>query len=241
MRVKAILVASIILLSTLVGVLAISSGIKQRTSSQELAKLKDKEERGTIKLRERVQLAKARGESQVVVPGTAVLYPRAASPAELNSVLQRYTVVIARLVQETSEIDNYENIRSWHKFKILEELSVKPPAQTFAEYNPPQELLPIAADEFLLPKQGGTLVIDGVDVIANELGVPLFNKGQDYLLVLSLNPDTKVAEIALGAQSILPINPDKSLKHEKDDHILQHVLKNYYGGNLKQLEQKLRG
>ena len=208
----------------------------QQLLQQQLAELQEKEKSGRIKLSERARLAKARGEDEVTIPGTVSLYPTATSPEELNQILPNYTVVIARPVGQKGYVGSEEAIRSWHKFQILKTISQAPPAPNYTSLTPPQELLPVGDDEFLVHRAGGTVTVEGVEITAPEEGVTTFRKSQKYLLVLSLNPDTRIAQIALGGQSVLPIQPDDTPYADKHQgHILQRTLREFHENSVERL------
>lgn len=240
MKSKAIAFIAIILV--LIGALVSAARrTPQQLLQQQLAELQEKEKSGRIKLSERVQLAKARGKDKIAIPGTVSLYPSATSPEELNQILSHYTVVIAQPIGQKGYVGSEEAIRSWHKFKILKTISQAPPAPAYASLTPPEELLPVGDDEFLVHRAGGTVMIEGVEVTAPEEGVPAFRKSQKYLLVLSLDPNTRIAQIALGDQSILPIKPDNTLYTDKhQEHILQRALREYHGNSIERLTANMQ-
>jgi hypothetical protein len=103
------------------------------------------------------------------------------------------------------------------------------------------ELLPVGEDEFLLQRVGGTVNIDGVEVTSAEPNVPAFQKSQRYLLVLSLDPTSRVAQLALGPQSILPIKADNSLDEKNREHILQRTLQAHHKNSVEQLKTDIQG
>lgn len=53
---------------------------------------------------------------------------------------------------------------------------------------PPAELYPLADDEILIWKTGGTVEIDGMEIEMAELNVPPYELSKKYLLVLALDP-----------------------------------------------------
>lgn len=92
----------------------------------------------------------------------------------------------------------------------------------------------------MVHSEGGAVTIDGVEVIQNDSSVPPFQPGARYVLVLSVNPSTRVGEMALGLYGFLPINPDHPLDAGRDHHYLQQIIKKRHGGSLRQLRDALR-
>lgn len=214
---------------------------RQQTLQQRISELEDKESRRTIRLRERAELARARGQQRIVIPGVASLYPTTADVDELDQLLPRLTVVIAEPISAFNYIDDSGLIRSWHKFRVIQTISQAPPLPTYVTRVLPTELSPVAENEILIHREGGTVVVDGVEITSNEEGAPPFRSSQRYLLVLSLDPITRIGEIRFGAQSILPINANNTLDAGRDEHILQRALRMRHNGSMNQLRDNLRG
>lgn len=241
MRVKVAVIAAIVCVAVGVGTLRTVSGNKTRQKAQQsITRLEEKERDGTIRLSERVQLAKARGLSHTTAPAPLSLYPQALNPEHLDEVLPRYTVVIARDMESKSLVGTNDLIKSWHKFKIIKTLSTAPPVPSYVTAQPPAELLPLNDDEFLLQRVGGTINLDGVVVTSTEPNVPSFKRSERYLLVLSLDPATRTAQLALGPQSILPVNPDNSLDEKNQEHMLQRALQAHHKNSVEQLRADLQ-
>ncbi|MDQ3918232.1 MAG: hypothetical protein M3348_07125 [Acidobacteriota bacterium] len=215
------------------------------TTPHKVRQLEEKGKRQKLSFAELAQLAKARGERQVVVPGVATLYPNATTPEELNGSLPEYAVFVAEMVAEKSYLASRlqpggespsELIKSWYKFKVLDAISEGRPHPSFAVRELPTELLPVAADEVLVPAEGGTVVIDGVEVTQHEESVARFRRNRKYLLLLSVEPATRVGELAFGPQSVLPLSADGGLDAGQDQHILQRAIKQFHGGSIRQLK-----
>lgn len=242
MKKQTFAIALLVLALTAIGCVKSVTNNQQQVSPPNLAELEEKEKRHQLTFKEHAQLAKARGKQKVLLPGYAVLYPVAQTPNELNQYLLEYTIVIAELIEVKGYIhaDKYGgSIYSWCKLKIIGMLSQAPPRPSYVSRQVPDELLPVNDDEFVMIRSGGTVTVDGVEITINDQDVPAFRKSQRYLLLLSLDPSTKIAELALGPQSMLPINSDNTLDVKRDGHILQRVLRAYYGNSIEQLKRKL--
>ncbi len=235
MKTKLVALAAVILVLTIVAIIRTAPGGRQQPSQREIAELEEKERRGRISFDERVQLARARGEQRIVMPANMTLYPVARSADELAELLPRYTVVIARPLEERSYITGENVIGSWHKFKIVETLAQAPPLPAYASRTIPQELLPIAEDEFVVHREGGTVTVNGVEVTQNDSSIPPFQASPRYMLLLSLDPTTRIGELPLGPHGILPINPDNSLDARREGHPLQQVVRNRHSGSIERL------
>ena len=241
MRIKILAVFALVAALVAIGVIRNVSGKRlQLRDQQKISKLEEKQRTGTIKLAERVELAKAKGETQVDAPGMLSLYPQALNLEDLENILPRYTVVIAKDIRQVGVIEQNESIRSWHKFRILKLLSEAPPVPSYVETKAPTQLLPVNDGEFLMQRIGGTINIEGVEVRSAEPNVPAFQPSGKYLLVLSLDPASRVAQLALGPQSILPLKPDNTADVKNQEHMLQRLLQTYHKNSVDQLTSDLR-
>ena len=70
--------------------------------------------------------------------------------------------------------------------------------------------------------------------------MPAFQPSGKYLLVLSLDPASRVAQLALGPQSILPLKPDNTADVKNQEHMLQRLLQTYHKNSVDQLTSDLR-
>jgi len=245
MRQKSLVLIVLLIAVGAVAVITSYSG-SQGTTSQKIKQLEEKGKRQKLSLTELAQLAKAKGEKSVTAPGVATLYPNASTPEELNSALPEYAVFVAEPIQEKSRLSSQthaegvspsELITSWYKFRVLDVVSQGRAHQSFAVRQIPEELLPVGENEVLVPKEGGTVIIDGVEVIQPEESVAGFRRDRKYLLILSVNPSTRIGELAFGAQSILPLAADASLDRGQDRHILQRAIKQFHKGAISQLKR----
>lgn len=238
---------ALIILFVAVGLVAVITSYSgsQGTTPRKIKQLEEKQKRQKLSLPELAQLARAKGENSVVAPGVATLYPNASTPEELNEALSEYAVFLAVPVREKSSLSSpahaegespSELITSWYKFKVLDVISEGRPHKSFAVRQIPEELLPVAKDEVLVPKEGGTVVIDGVAVTQPEESIAPFRQGRKYLLILSADPSTEVCELAFGPQSILPLAADGGLDRGQDHHILQRVIRQFHKGAIGQLK-----
>jgi hypothetical protein len=235
---KAKLAIVVFLVASIIVVVGITTS--QNLNNHQLKALEDKEKRDKLSIKERAELAKIRGKKQVTAPGIVTLHPVAASPEEIEQLLPKYTIILAELVEEFSSLSDPRTLQSWYKFKTLDTLSQAPPQQSFAVREVPAQLQQLKDDEFLVPGAGGALTVDGVEVIQNDETIPRFKKNRKYLLLLSLNPATRIAELALGPQSILPVQNDHSLDSTANEHQLQQAIRKFHNSSLDQLKRNIR-
>src|SRR5688572_28414169 len=237
---KAKLAIVVLLVASITAVIGIAtSQNSQKLDNQEFKTLEDKEKSDKLSIKERARLAKIRGITQVTAPGIVTLHPVAASPEEIEQLLPRYTIILAELEEEFSALKDPRMLQSWYRFKTLDVLSQVPPQQSFAVHEVPAHFQQLKDDEFLVPSAGGAVSLDGVEVIQNDQTIPRFKKNQKYLLLLSLNPATRIAELALGPQSILPVKDDYSLDSMVNRHQLQQAIRKFHGSSLDQLKRNI--
>lgn len=170
-------------------------------------------ERGT--LRWHAQRIKIRGGDQVTVPAPLVEYTRVLSLDEAISHYH-YTAAVAHLVGEHSFALNDSMIATWYKFKVKDYLVRQAPSVCrICSQQPelPQELLPLADDEILVLKPGGTLNVEGVTIKSFEPSFPDFSRSEQYLLFLELDLSRNVGRVAAGPNGVFTIDPSGAAKH----------------------------
>ena len=231
---------SIILVSVLLAVAALGlTTLSQRSSrsSPQLEELEQKENRRSMTIKERVELAKLRGKKQVIVPGTISLHPVVKTADEMDKTLSSYSLVLAERIGEIGYLGNSNTINSWYKFRLVDLITQAQPGPAFARRELPRELFPVKNDEILVPIPGGTVTLDGVEVTQRDQNFPPFDQTKRYLLLVSFDPSTKVAELALGSQAVLIVNADNSLDAHFDHQLLQQAIKQFHNGSLDQLKR----
>jgi len=228
-----------VLLFALVGVALLAGGaFKAHLNSKQT--IQDPAEKpGTIK--EMARRARSMGQQQVVVPGLIIDY--GGSNIKLDEALAAYQVVIAEAIDERPVFDGESNIMTWYKFKPLEELSqnktVCSSCSTVAR--PPSELLPLKEGEFVLPRHGGSINIEGVQVTVQEGGkFPAFERGAKYLLILSADP-SGAPTIPLGPNGIFRVTADGTLKPiNNQEHPVKQEMQERFANSIGKLRSHLR-
>lgn len=239
MKTKLLIAGTFLLVITAVGIRTTS----QNLSNRQLKDLEGKEKRQSLTIPESVELAKIRGKKQVNAPSFETLWPGAQSPEELETLLPQYSIILAEVVDEFGYLRDPGiaggRIMSWYKFRTIDVISQARPRQSFAERQVPDRLRQLRDDEFLISAQGGVAILDGVEVTQHDGSIPRFKKSQKYLLLLSLNPATRIAELALGSQSILPVNADHSFNKRMSPHLLQQTIVKFHNGSMDQLKRNI--
>jgi hypothetical protein len=197
-------------------------------------------------LRELAEAAKTNGEHQVTIQTPNIEYGVAES---FNKALSHNSVVIAKPVEKKSYATESEDIITWYRFKVIETLFQNnnsnckscPPAPV-----PPGDLLPIAQDEIIIPKYGGTLTIDGVTINSVDPKFPDFVMNHDYLLFISVLQDSnsRVGALRMGPFGTYAINTDGRIEavgiSRRIDHFLKHDIETTFGNSLDRVRRGLK-
>lgn len=147
------------------------------------------------------------------------------------------------LIAEPIEVRSFgtltdDTIKSWYRFRIIETLATKPPP--FAITDPPGGMAPPQTNELLVFKWGGTVTLNGIQVTAEEPSFPDLIIGQRYLLIVQVDPSTRLANNAMGSDGaytisasgqILPVNPEGG--------VFQNDLATRYSSSIDQLRAAL--
>ena len=189
---------------------------------------------GTYK--QRLQRAKARGDKKMRSGGVIPLY----AAVSFDQALDIYDFVIGEFVSSKSfAIDDNGNILTWYKFKVLETLS-KANTRRVVD-TPPAELYPVANDEILIWKTGGTVQVDGMEIEMAELNVPPYELSKKYLLVLAFDPAKQAGTVEVGPSGALIIKPDDTLEPVvKTTTYFKTQIEKRYGSSVSKLKEKFK-
>ncbi len=184
---------------------------------------------------------KREGRGRVTIPAPMVEYLGSAN-RNIEQVLNDYTFVVAQPVtKRTLQIDD-NNLITWYKFRIEETLSpVRSPAcPSCVSLSPPADLPIDYNSEFLIPRGGGIVTIDDVEVEQTEAGSSEFKDNQKYLLVISLYAN-RVAYTAGGPLGVFEINPNEHLTAiSKSSNIISDGVKSKFDNSLTSLRARLK-
>jgi hypothetical protein len=184
--------------------------------------------------------AKRQRQPKVSIPSPVFDYAGSSSSLDINSALATYTVVIAEPLEKRTYQFTENDLVTWYKFKILDNLSNRksPACPLYDVTSPPQEFLPLAADEFALSKNGGQATIDGVEIEQVEKDFPQYELGQKYLLFLSFEP-SGVATAAGGPLGVFSAKADGTvLPINMRDHPLKDGLKQKFSNSIERLKKE---
>lgn len=195
-------------------------------------------------LSERAQNAREQGKKRVVFPAPVGI-PRHLE--SLSEAFSDYRVLVVEPLTQKSYAQANMDIVTWHKFKIVEELSQE---NTFNASDGnliddlPKEiaevLLPVEEGEILVPQAGGILNLDGITLIQETDQFPLLSMNQKYLLFVSKDSSKKIGRMDLGPNGIFEITQDNLLNPLiTRRHPINRDMERYYGRSLSNLRAHL--
>jgi hypothetical protein len=166
----------------------------------------------TNALKWHAEKAKKEGKKEVVIPFPIVDYAGSAAE-DINDTLAHYTLVVAQPVTKHTYQASGNTLVTWYKFRIVEALTeLKAPACFgCSTLTPPTDIALDYSNEFLVPRNGGTATVDGIQIQQIESTFPDFRENQKYLLFISLYPN-RVALTAGGPQGVLTVDGEDNLK-----------------------------
>ena len=163
------------------------------------------------RLRQAVLEAKANSLTQIRIPPPASL-PTGVD--DIDTVAADYTVIVARPVQTIVSTVDSESIVTWYKVKaeetVIRQANVS--ADRLPELKIPPELLPLAANEFVMREAGGAVTIDGITVDEPRPINLGFIPGQRFLLFLDLEAGGTFAALAALGDGVYFVAPDGTLR-----------------------------
>jgi len=185
--------------------------------------------------------AKNKGQQKVRVPAPLIEYLGGAGTISAEEAFSSSTVVVAHLVSKQSTYRD-EDITTWNKFAIDETLSEAKdlPCPGCVPRSPPATVLPLSPGEFLLPKTGGTVNIDGVEVQQFVEDYPEYELNQKYVLLITLYPSS-VARTFGGPVGVFKVLAnDKLAPVSESEHKIRKDFKDLYGNSLDQIRKHLK-
>lgn len=186
-------------------------------------------------LREYVDRAKASGQSRIIKPAPLVEY--VTHVKSLENALKHYRLVVARPVDKRSLANERGEIWTWFKLQITESITPKkysPCADCPAPANVPANLLPLNPDEILVAGRGGSVTVEGVEIVTpDEFD---FQMSDPYLLFLEEDQLGLFGRIMVGPAAVFRVNPDESLAAINErPHSLKKIIKGQFKDSLKEL------
>jgi hypothetical protein len=191
------------------------------------------------------QQAQAQGASGYTFESGIFEY---SEPATWDTVLGLYSFVIVEPVQVKSYPSSSEDIiYSWYKFRVIETLQQKDPLACpgcpLLPDSVPADLTPPQAGEIALVKSSGVLVRNGITLAAQESIFPDFTMGQRYLLIIELNPSTRIGSLDMGPLGVYMLDSSGNMTAlvaaSFRDNPFQADITNRYGNSVNQLRASL--
>ncbi|HLL74576.1 MAG TPA: hypothetical protein VK421_04875 [Pyrinomonadaceae bacterium] len=218
-----------------VSVVLAAGWISSASKNPRPQEISESEKRGTF--RQQVARAKSNGAKKIQMTGLVVMYEQV---RPLDGILDRYDLVLAQPVEVRGYVGEHDSITSWYRLKILETISRAPDPPTLP-FDPPAEFSPVADDELLLSKSGGTVTVDGVEVTLEEHNFPALSLSKQYLLFLRADRVRKVASADLGPTGALMISDEGFLESVGGSPSLKREVEKRYGKSLGEIKRKIGG
>lgn len=227
MKSKLFIALSAVVISVLVASTYVKSTNK---TAQEVARPRS---RGG--LAQLVKKAKEKGETRLELHGTI---SNRAQYTNLDDALKSFYLVKVEVISKKTVVEDGEFINTWYKFRVIDTLSKAKTSHNFSFMTPPPEMLPLQEDEILVPVDGGNATIDGVEVSSGELGQPgerAFDEHQKYLLLLLVDPVSKIGTTDLGSAGVFTVSDDDTFTpFDGDKRRVYDELKTSSVGELKE-------
>jgi hypothetical protein len=237
MKIKFIILVAIVFLGTMILAYRASSVSNKQPSDTIYS-------REWASLSEHAQKAKAQGKKKVVFPASIGI---PAHVEGLSDALRNFSALVVQPVAQKSYAQGEMDIITWHKFKVLDDLS--PDKSEQASHlssidSLPKEidetLLPIQQDEILVPQSGGILSIDGVTLIQETDRFPFLSMNRKYLIFVTDDHSNKVRLLEIGPYGVFKITSDGRLDPLVDTpSSLSRDIKQYHNSSLTSLKTNL--
>jgi len=228
MKLKLMAIVAFAVILTAIGVIHTASTTQKKTVPQ-----KDR-------LQWYAKEAKAERRDSVRVPAPLIEYLGGAGTITADEAFAASTVVVAHLVSKESFVVDDE-IRTWNKFAIDEVLSESKelPCPRCVPPPPPVSQLPLNSGEFLIPKTGGTVNIDGVEVEQHTEEFPEYEFQQQYLLLINLYPNGTARTVGGPVGVFKVLSNNKIAPVRESEHRIPKDFKERFGNSLDQIRKHL--
>lgn len=225
-----VLVAVFVVLIALLGIQRLWSNYSE----------KERIHSGRVKMAAEEARSKGKKETHISAP-----IPLYAAVSGVDEALTQYTALIVRPIAKHSQLSaDSKEIETWHKLQIIDYLSspkTSSPCQSCASPGEiPSELQPLTENELVVVRNTGDLTIDGISVRSTTSLFPEFEKNREYLVFLSIDPNSRVGSIKLGPTGVLLIDPDGQIKPISDQNrkLSDELISRY--GNIKDIKEQLK-
>ena len=151
-----------------------------------------------------------------------------------------YSVVIATANSKNSVQINPFSLATWTRFTLTETLkTVAPHVCVGGACAPPAGIAAAGSTELLVPKPGGNIFKNGVEVDLRLEDFPDFVNGQSYLLFLDYDPASRVGAPALGELGVFTVNSNGTVTALVASGDLKNDIATRFGNSLSQIRTAL--
>lgn len=151
-----------------------------------------------------------------------------------------YTVLLASANSQNSVQISPFSLATWTRFTLTETLSVVAPHVCVGgACAPPTGIAAAGSTELLVPKPGGTIFKNGVEVDLRLEDFPDFVSGQNYLLFLDYDPSSRVGAPALGELGVFVVNSNGTVTALVASGDLKNDIATRFGNSLSQIRTAL--
>jgi len=186
--------------------------------------------------------AKAKGEQEISIPADGIVDYGVART--VDEALSHFSVIVGVLEKEQSYLQGPDDITTWYRFKIIETLHRAPKdncADCSVVPDPPSDLPRAQDDELLIPRRGGTIVLDGVKVTIYDAKFPDLSMSHKYLLFIYPDPTIRIQFFTMGPMGIYAIRDDDAIESlSKVRYALDEDIKTRLGNTLSDLRTGLK-
>jgi hypothetical protein len=163
----------------------------------------------------------------------------------IDDALSKYSVIVAHPISSTSYAWSSERqiIGTWYKFAVTESLSQRPHiACDTCDSDPPASLLPLSAGQLLIPKYGGSVVINAVTINSVDTDFPVYQTSQNYLMFLDIDQTKGVGNVNGGGVAVFVIDANGLLTPANSmSSALAEDISLRYGNSITTLRAALAG
>lgn len=189
-------------------------------------------------LKARAKKEKSKGRSKVTLPGPLMEYPEGVG---LETALSETSVLEGEVISKTSRVLDSHTIGTFYRIKVINILTMGTDAGCCTPTNSdfPADLGPVAEGEMMVFGNGGSALIEGVEVTVEEELAGLV-PGRRVLLFSSPTASRKFAVLKLGPSGAFEIKGNGDLEPlAGKPGKLYRELKEKYGNSLPRLRAHL--
>lgn len=178
---------------------------------------------------------KNEGKNTVVIPGPRIEY--GGENMTLEDAFAKSSVVVAEPFESKSSIFGDDHIITWYRCRLVDTISIRPPLVCDScpqLLEKPADIKPTELGEVLIPKVGGTGLVDGVRVTMRDVDMPDFELHKRYLVFVSISPDG-VARLLGGPTGVFRLTDDDLLEPMARKSRLKSEIENRFNLKLSKL------